>query len=365
MAAVAATQTDTYILDRGSADAPRQWDVVVEVDPAPEAIIAARRAIAEKDYAKAQREMDSFIDANDREGDPYLPEAYMLRADSYLGRGFEYKALFDLERILREYPASEFFITANEREMDIALAYAGGLRKRIFGMRLADATDYAVEILIRIQERLPGSALAEKAAITLADFYYNRRDMRLARDAYDLYILNFPNGPNRLKAERRLIFADIARFKGPRYDSSGLLDARIRIKNFERRYPAEAERIGLNDGMIARIDESLAAQLLDSAKWYLTQNDAPAARITLTRLLAQHPRTYAASQAVALAEKKGWDIEPKRLTPIDNSDAPTFEGPGAAKVETAPDAPAKAPAESPAPPPAPPPTETPDDEDQR
>jgi outer membrane protein assembly factor BamD (BamD/ComL family) len=201
------------------------------------------------------------------------------------------------------------------------------------GFRLFDATDYAVEIFIRVQERLPGSALAELAAISLADFYYDRREMKLARDAYDLYILNFPSGPNRLKADRRLVFADIARFKGPRYDSSGLLDARVRIRNFERRYPGEAERIGLNDGMVARIDESLAAQLLESARWYLTQKDDPAARVTLTRLLADHPRTFAATEALALAERKGWDIAPRTPAPAPDPDAPSFEGPGASQVE--------------------------------
>lgn len=339
---IASAQTETYTLDQGSPDAPRTFGAPTAIEDADPLIIEARKAIAEKDYARAQRAMDEFIDTHDREGHPYLAEAYLLRADSYLGRGYEYKALFDLERVLREFPESEHFITANERELDVALAYAGGLRKRIFGVRIADATDYAVEILIRVQERLPGSALAEKAAITLADFYYDRREMKLARDAYDLYIMNFPSGPNRLKAERRLVFADIARFKGPRYDSSGLLDARVRIKNFERRYPGEAERIGLNDGMVARIDESLAAQLVESAKWYLTQKDEPAARITLQRLLVDHPRTFAATEARQLAASRGWDIEPAPRPQPADPEAPTFEGPGAGRVE---------PLESTAPPP--------------
>jgi outer membrane protein assembly factor BamD (BamD/ComL family) len=351
--AAGVAQTETYTLTPGAESGPRQWDAAPESQPVDEAIADARRAIAEKDYARAQRLMDEFIEHHQREDNAYLPEAYLLRADSYLGRGFEYKALFDLERILREFPESEHFITANERELDIALAYASGLKRRVVGFRLFDATDYAVEILIRVQERLPGSALAEEAAIALADFYYERREMKLARDAYDLYILNFPTGPNRLKADRRLVFADIARFKGPRYDSSGLLDARVRIRNFERRYPGEAERIGLNDGMVARIDESLAAQLLESARWYLTQNDDPAARITLTRLLADHPRTFAATEALALAERKGWDIAPTTPATTVDPDAPAFEGPGASNVQPVePPAPAADP-DAPPPPPTP------------
>jgi len=342
LAAPALAQTETYILEPRPNDPSRGWKAQPQTEEVDALIAEARLAIAERDYARAQRAMDTFIEKYDREGHEYLPEAFLLRADSYLGRGYEYKALFDLERILREYPASDQFITANEREMDIALAYAGGLKRRVLGIRFADATDYAVEILIRVQERLPGSALAEKAAITLADFYYDRRDMRLARDAYELYILNFPSGPNRLKAERRLIFADVARFKGPRYDTSGLLDARVRIKNFQNRYPAEAERIGVNEGLVARIDESLAAQLLESAKWYLTQNDDPAARITVERLLRTHPRTFAAVEAEKLAATKGWVFQ--SMTPLKvQEEEIVIEGPGASQVQPLPNDPAISP----------------------
>ncbi len=343
LTAGALAQSETYTLEGRPTDTTRKWQALPATEEVDALIAEARLAIAERDYARAQRAMDTFIEKYEREGHAYLPEAYLLRADSYLGRGYEYKSLFDLERILREYPESDQFITANEREMDIALAYAGGLRRRVLGMRFADSTEYAVEIFIRIQERLPGSALAEKAAITLADFYYDRRDMRLARDAYELYILNFPSGPNRLKAERRLIFADVARFKGPRYDTSGLLDARVRIKNFQGRYPAEAERIGINEGLVARIDESLAAQLLESAKWYLTQDDTPAARVTVERLLRTHPRTFAAVEAEKLVKKYGWAINMSPLQVPDPIDEPQFEGPGSEKIEPLPSDPAISP----------------------
>ena len=316
VAAPAPAQTETFVLE-GSGDAPRAWRSVAEEAPTGDAAIIAqaRRSLAADDPRAARRQLDEWLRRNEGGTSPLLPEALLLRGDALLAIGWEFKALYDYENLIRSYPQSEQFVPAIQRELDIALAYVGGLRKRFLGFRVIEANDIAVELLIRVQERLPGSQLAERASIELADFYYREREMRLARDAYDLYLANFPDGPNRLHAERRLIFADVARFKGPRYDSSGLLDARVRIRNFERRYPAEAERSGINEGLVARIDESLAAQLLENASWYRRQGDGPAERLTLERLALRFPATLAAQRAIARLEEAGWRALSTRATP--------------------------------------------------
>lgn len=298
-----------------------------------EAVIAdARRLLAEDRPTAAWRLVDPWIERNDGRGNPLLAEALLLRADALLARGLEFDSLYDYERVIREFPGSPSFATAVERELDIALTYLDGLRKRFLGVRIIDASDIAVELLIRVQERMPGSALAERAAIELADYYYREREMELARDAYEIYLENFPRGPNAVHAERRLIYADIARFKGPRYDASGLEDARVRIRNFAARYPAEADRAGINEGLVARIDESQAAQLLDSAAWYAGRGDEPAARYTLRRLVRAYPETIAAAEALRVLRDRGWGEPAEAGDAGDAAPVIDVEGPGAERV---------------------------------
>ena len=232
----------------------------------------------------------------------------MLRGDAKVALNREYRALYDYERVLKQFWGSDAFPIAVQRELEIGLKYAHGRKIRVWGLRIGDAGEVAVEILIRVQERLPGSELAERAAIELADYFYRQRKMRLAHDAYDLYLENFPEGSNRMRAMQRLIQTDIARFKGPKYDSAGLIDAQIRIEDFLARFPTEADRSGINEALIVRIDESRGAQLLDTAKWYLKTGDWPSARLTLQRLVRDHPKTLAAHRANEILSKRGWSV---------------------------------------------------------
>lgn len=272
-------------------------------------IADARRLLAEDNPRAARQLLDRWLDTHERGTGPYVAEAYLLRADALIAVGHEYSALYDLEAVCKRFPQTEAFPLAVERELDVALDYLGGKRRRFLGMRMLTADDLAVELLIRVQERLPGSELAERAAIELADYYYRERQISLARDAYELYTQNFPHGPNRMKAEERWIFCDLAQFKGPQYEIGSLTDAKARIRAFRARYRTQAEESGLTDGLVARIDESMAAQLLSQAEWYIKRGDAASARYVLRRLLRERPGTLAADQALAIMENRGW-MEP-------------------------------------------------------
>lgn len=286
----------------------RTWSVESTAQPGTDAwtIAEARRLLAEDRPDEARELLDDWIEANERTQNPLLAEAYLLRGDALVAIDREFRALYDYEAVAKGFRQSEQFPLAVRRELEIAKRYARGLKLRSMGFRWGDASDLVEEILIRVQERMPRSALAEEAAIELADFYYRRREMTLAREAYDLYLMNFPDGPNRTRAHSRRILTDVATFKGPAYSAAGLINARLQIRDFMSRYPAEADRIGVNEALIARIDESLAAQLLDTAEWYLQVKDEPSARFTLRRLVRDYPRTVAAERAERMLLDKGW-----------------------------------------------------------
>jgi len=251
----------------------------------------AKQALARGDAGRALNLVDGWLERYPVHA--LRPEALLVQGDALLAQGDEYKAAFSYEELIRRYPMSEFFVPALEREFQIATAYAHGLRRKFFGtFRIIDAGPEAQEILIRIQERLPGSSLAERAGMELADYYFRIRDMALAVDAYDVFIKNYPRSKQINVARRRLIASHLAQFKGPAYDATGLVEAAVKIKELQAIEPAVAQQMGA-EALLVRIYESEAAKLGLQARWYRQTEDFIASERTVRRLFRDYPRSIA------------------------------------------------------------------------
>lgn len=291
----AVAQSETYTLD--SLD---RWKKVAETDPTGEEaqLLAARRALLDGDATRARNLAKAFIERNPLSR--YRPDALLIRGDATRADGDEYEALFDYEEIARRYAGTEVFIPTLERELEIAIAYAGGLKRRLFGtVRILDSSEDAQELLIRIQERLPGSELAERAGMALSDFYFDRREMMMAAESYRLFLENYPRSPQVTKARLRLIYCSIAGFRGPEYDASGLLEARARLQSLERLQPGLAQQVGASS-ILGRIEESEAAKYLNTASWYLEIGDPISAEQAIRRLVRRHPSSIATLEALRI-----------------------------------------------------------------
>ncbi|HYE62821.1 MAG TPA: outer membrane protein assembly factor BamD [Phycisphaerales bacterium] len=280
--------------------------VIAETDPDRALMAEVRRHIASEQFDEAYEKVNAWIEENETSDSPALPEAYVLRATAQIARHNEFKALFDTEEVARNHPYSDAFPTALERELEVANKYLNGLKRKIWGLRIESGVDIAEEIIVRINERLPGSRLAEQALMDLADYYYRERDLKMAATAYECFVILFPKSEMRQKAMERRIYATIAQFKGPKYDASGLIEAQYQIKAYQELYPREAHDAGLSDALIVRLDESAAAQMLTVANWYMKRGDDPSARLTLTRLVQKHPATAAAAEGLKTMQDKGW-----------------------------------------------------------
>ncbi|MHC5112911.1 MAG: outer membrane protein assembly factor BamD [Planctomycetota bacterium] len=294
---------------------------VQEQAPAPNTpagqIARARRALASGQHARAEFLATEFIER--LPNDPLVPEAYLVRGDALRARRDYYQALFDYEYVARGFPGSEAFVTALERELEIARLFAGGLKRKMWGIRMLDASEDAEELLIRIQERLPGSHLAEEAGLTLGDFYFSNQRMALAAEMYALFVENFPRSQWIDKARRRLIFAHLASFKGPEHDAAGLYNARTRILALQATDPAAAQELGA-DALLLRIDESDADKMLATARWYLKVGDPVAAELMIRRLVDLYPRSIATRRAL-----RAIPVVLAKLPPAVIAEAPDYE----------------------------------------
>jgi outer membrane protein assembly factor BamD (BamD/ComL family) len=275
------------------------WEHKPIVPGSPEALVLrARKALAEGNDQRARAMASAFLDKHDDSESPRRADMLLVRGDALMAMGDEYEALFDFEDIARRHPGSAAFVPALEREYTIAVAYAHGLRKKFMGtIRIIDAQDDAQEILILIQERLPGSRLAEQAGMQLADFYFDNAKLRLAAEAYDLFVLNYPQSEHIDKARQRLIESYLAEYRGPAFDESGLRDARTRLERMRIAQPALAQRLG-STALLIRIYESEALKLLATAEWYRTVNDPVSAEQTIRRLVKRYPNSIATRTAL-------------------------------------------------------------------
>jgi outer membrane protein assembly factor BamD (BamD/ComL family) len=287
---------ETYTLSEND-----RWQLAASLDPdTPEGQLGvARKTLAAGDAKGAENLASAWIEQHER--NILLAEAYLLRGDSLMAQGSYYKALYDYEFVARGYPASEAFRTVVERELEIGTLYATGTKRKIWGMRILDAGDVAEELLIRIQERMPGSTVAEKAAMQLADYYFGRRDMKLAVEMYSIFLENYPDSDRVTDARKRLIYAHLATFKGPEFDAAGLHEARAKLLELTALEPAVSEQVGA-DALLTRIDESDARKILITARWYLRTGDPVAAELMIRRLLERYPRTVAFTDALRLTE---------------------------------------------------------------
>jgi outer membrane protein assembly factor BamD len=298
-----------------------QFKKLTVYDPAsPEGQLQAiHTLLAEEKYDEAWDLADDWIDQHPNQ--PLLVEAHMLRGDAKVGSHRYYQALFDYEVVVRDYPGSDQFAVALEREYAIARAFIRGVKRRFLGMEIIPADDVAVELLIRIQERAPGHDIGESASLTLGEYYYNIRNMPQAVDAYDMFLRNYPKSQSRELAMKRLIEASIAAYKGPRFDARGIIDAGERIKAFEKEFPAAAERMGA-EALLARIEEGLARKALLAAEWQFTRGDSVSAAYCYQRVVRDYPRTASAQEALRQLAQLG--------APAAEPIAPTATAPAAA-----------------------------------
>jgi hypothetical protein len=135
--------------------------------------------------------------------------------------------------------------------------------------------------------------------MSLADYYFDKREMMMAAEAYRIFIENYPRSGRVSKARLRLIYAYLAGFRGKEYDASGLLEARAKLRSLQSLQPGLAQQVGA-ESILVRIEESEAAKFLSTAAWYLEVNDPISAELFIRRLVQRHPASIATLEALRI-----------------------------------------------------------------
>jgi outer membrane assembly lipoprotein YfiO len=239
---------------------------------------------------------------------PQRDRALMLVAEGYFLDGKRVDAFYYLDQLMDEHPESSLYNRALQRQYEIADAYLNGYQRVFIWFPILDADDEAIDMLFRIQQRSPGSAMAEKALLRTADYYYNNSDFDLAADAYSVYLHSYPRSPLLPRVRLKRAYSTLAQFRGTRYDATPLIDARAQLLDLVNAYPDIADQEGLPD-LVRRIDDTFAAKIYRTADFYRRTDEPKAAIYNYRFLIATFPN----SPEAKLAAKRLTKFKPQYL----------------------------------------------------
>jgi outer membrane assembly lipoprotein YfiO len=227
---------------------------------------------------------------------PLFDRGLYLMAEALYQYGDRFKSFFYLDELLDTYPESPLFSQALEKQYQIADDFLNGYKRRFLKIRLLSGEEEAVEMLYRIQTRSPGSPLAEKALLRTADYYYADAQYDLAVDAYGAYIKNYPRSDQIPGVKLRQAYANLAQFRGLRFDTTPVTDAKAQLEDIVKEYPDLAAEENL-PAVLQRIQSTYARKLEVIADFYKRTHEPSAAEYTYEYLEKTYPDTPEALEA--------------------------------------------------------------------
>ncbi len=287
--------------------APQSWDlqngqwvpvaaqpVAQPVQPDP-VLDEAEDLLARGDHSTARKLLLNWVKTH-KVDDPQRDRAVFLFAQVYFQSGDRIRSFYHCDELMDSFQDSPLFYRALELQYRIADAYLRGYKRTFLGLPILSAEDEAVEMLFRIQNRSPGSPIAEKALLRTADYYYASSDFDLAGDAYGAYVRSYSRSPLVPKVRLRQAFCSLARFRGLPYDATPLIDARAQLVDVINSYPDLAEQENLR-AILERIDGSFAQKIALTADFYRRTHDLSAAAYHYRFLIKTYPKSDEAKRA--------------------------------------------------------------------
>jgi len=266
-----------------------------EGTPAGELAIIRQFARAGQ-HKEAIEATDKFLESYpDDEG---CAEATVLAAQAEMDRGRYYGAFERFEKHLQRYPNSAFLERVLQKEFEIAEAFLAGRKRVVARVVRLPAQDEGLEILLRIAEHAPRSAIAEKALLRIADYHYAKKEYAEAAAAYDRYLDQFGKSKSAFQAMLKAAQAAFEAFKGAEFDETPLLEAEQRYKLLAEQYPAEAAEAKVGE-TLKEISELRARKIFHTGWFYERAGKATAAVFYYRQVAVKYPQTTSAKDARA------------------------------------------------------------------
>ena len=265
-----------------------------QVAPEREKLDQAEQILMEGREGKATKLLDKWLKK-------YPDSAYRDEALYYAGQSLErqdklYKAFEKYEELLKEHPVSGYFQNGLEAEFGIAQNYLSGTKRRVLGIFTVSAADVGIDIIEKLQERRPGSLLAEKGLMLLGDYYLQKKSYVEAVDTYNFLVTEYPSSVYARQARLNAARAYVNMFGGVSKDPVPLIEARERLMEYRQLYAGD-EHSGEIEAMLVEIDDLQAQRDYETGKFYQRTGKKQAGRFYYEQVIDRRPGSPWATKA--------------------------------------------------------------------
>lgn len=279
--------------EREVLDPNRDAWVPAPSEPVLTPLAAARQMITDGDEDDARDLLEDWLDDNPDDQNYY--DAVYLMGEAYFADKKFWQAMEQFE-LVADSTAGELFFAAVRRSMDVARAFLAGEPRIIWKILRLPAQPDGVEILDRVEQRVPGTRIAQEAVKIKADYFFEDGQMRLAQDEYQRLYRDYPDGRYARAALLRSAVAAEASFAGIRFDDQPLIEADERYRTVQDVYPAYAEREAVAERRRG-IRRQRAEKDLEVGRWYERSNNPEAAAFYYRLVIRDYSDTQAADEA--------------------------------------------------------------------
>lgn len=273
-----------------------------QVGPEREKLDQAEQILMEGREGKASKLLNKWL--KKYPGSAYRDEALYYAAQSLERQGKLYKAFEKYEELLKGYPVSGYFQNGLEAEFGIAQKYLTGTKRSALGIFKVSAADVGIDIIEKLQERRPGSLLAEKGLMVLGDYYLQKKSYVEAVDTYNFLITEYPSSMYARQARLNAAQAYMNMFGGVSKDPVPLIEARERLLEYRQLYHND-EHSSEIEAMLAKVDELQAERDYETGKFYQRTGKKQAGRFYYEQVVERWPRSNWAAKAQNKLAKLG------------------------------------------------------------
>jgi outer membrane protein assembly factor BamD (BamD/ComL family) len=221
------------------------------------------------------------------------------------------KAMKQYEKLLKDYPGSEFAPAVLQRQFDIAQAYLGGRKKTVLGVIRIRGYAEGVEMMERISDRAgldDPNSVGLKAAVAVAEYYESREKYIEAYLKWSEIASYWETGPIGKRALLRMAEDNFLAYHQPRperrplLDASKLVTAKTYYEKYAALYPGEAKQHDIPN-KIKQIDEHMAYKQFTIGQYYRRVGKTEAADFYFDMVVQNWPQTEAAALAKQALEE--------------------------------------------------------------
>ncbi|MHC4986469.1 MAG: outer membrane protein assembly factor BamD, partial [Planctomycetota bacterium] len=233
-------------------------------------------------------------------------EALHLAGQAQLARGEYYKAYEWFEKQIAQYPGGTLLERGLLGEVEAGEALMGGEKRWVWGMFPVSAKGEGRMILERVVEHAPGTQLAEKVLLRLADWRYDRGDYVEAVERYDVFVRQFPRGAHTGYAILRGAQASGLLYRGSEFDEGPLIEAEQRYAIVLEQFPDLARQEQVAEA-VAEIREQRAAKSYEAGRFYERTDQFDTAVYYYRKTIELFPETQQAVLAQSWLRQWGLD----------------------------------------------------------